>query len=151
RGELDDANTRKVAMRAEFEQVPQFLELDGAPQVVIDGERRTPSELDMRIFQLQKTLDDLQLRYTDQHPDVISARRMLAELKEQREKLPAGSATPADPGIARPVGSVKQKVTNQVYEQLQLKLIEIQTEIQTLERRVGEQQAEVDRLVALSN
>jgi polysaccharide chain length determinant protein (PEP-CTERM system associated) len=153
RGELEDANTRRSALRAEFERVPEFIEQDGAPQVVINGERRSPTELETRILQLQKTLDDLQLRYTDQHPDVIAARRMLAELKDQQDKMGAAAAAGADAAATHPAFGtpVKQKVANQVHAQIQLKLIELESDIQTLERRVTEQQGEVDRLVELSN
>ncbi|MGH9875220.1 MAG: XrtA system polysaccharide chain length determinant [Pyrinomonadaceae bacterium] len=40
-----------------------------------------PSELDLRIQELENTLTDLPLKYTDKHPDVIAAKRALQELK----------------------------------------------------------------------
>ena len=54
--------------------------------VVIDNGsgRRLPSELETRIAQVQKSLDDLSLRYTDQHPDVQATRRLIEQLEEQR-------------------------------------------------------------------
>ena len=43
-------------------------------------------ELDARIEAHKRTLDGLLQRYTDQHPDIISVRRLLKELEEQRRR-----------------------------------------------------------------
>lgn len=43
-------------------------------------------ELDSRIDAVQRNLDGLLQRYTEQHPDVLNARRLLKELNEQRRK-----------------------------------------------------------------
>jgi polysaccharide chain length determinant protein (PEP-CTERM system associated) len=142
--------TRRIALQAQLGRVPQFLEVDAAPQVVIENGGRNPSELELRVAQVRKSLDDLQLRYTDQHPDVIAAKRMLADLlKQQKAAGPGASAsTPATVG-GSPRGG-KQKISNTVYEQLQIKLVEVESDVSTLQRRLAEQQAEVDRIVGLS-
>jgi len=41
---------------------------------------------DDRIAELEATLDSLQLRYTDKHPDVVETSRRLSHLNEQRSK-----------------------------------------------------------------
>lgn len=43
-------------------------------------------ELDARLETQKKNLDMLLQRYTDQHPDVISGRRLVKELEDQRSK-----------------------------------------------------------------
>jgi len=43
-------------------------------------------ELDARIEPVRRSLDILLQRYTEQHPDVINARRLLKELEEQKRK-----------------------------------------------------------------
>ena len=43
-------------------------------------------ELDARIGELRKSLDALLQRYTDQHPDVITTRRLITDLEAQRKR-----------------------------------------------------------------
>jgi len=43
-------------------------------------------EIDSRLDALKKSLDGLAQRYTDQHPDVITVKRQIAELEEQKKE-----------------------------------------------------------------
>lgn len=43
-------------------------------------------EIDSRIAELQRNLDGLLQRYTDQHPDVLVLRKMLKDLEEQKRR-----------------------------------------------------------------
>ena len=43
-------------------------------------------EVDARLEAQRRNLDGLLQRYTDQHPDVLGARRLIAELEEQRRR-----------------------------------------------------------------
>ena len=43
-------------------------------------------EMDARIDSLKRNLDALLQRYTDQHPDVVSTRRLLKDLEDQKRK-----------------------------------------------------------------
>jgi len=43
-------------------------------------------EIDARIDAQKRSLDSLLQRYTEQHPDVISARRLIKELEDQKRK-----------------------------------------------------------------
>jgi polysaccharide chain length determinant protein (PEP-CTERM system associated) len=90
-----------------------------------------------RIQETQAKLDELLLRYTDKHPDVIAARATLQELQVRRaselENLRRGDATAvASTGAAN----------NPVYQSMQLELNKADVEIAAL-RREGEQHSEV--------
>jgi len=43
-------------------------------------------ELDARLADLRRNLDSLLQRYTDQHPDIISTRKLIKDLEEQRKR-----------------------------------------------------------------
>jgi polysaccharide chain length determinant protein (PEP-CTERM system associated) len=61
-------------------------------------------EIDARIDAQKRALDGLLQRYTDAHPDIISARRLIKELEEQRrrevvELRKAAAASPAQSAV----------------------------------------------------
>lgn len=43
-------------------------------------------ELDARLAELRRSLDGLLQRYTEQHPDIISTRKLIKDLEEQRKR-----------------------------------------------------------------
>ena len=86
--ELREAENARDAARKQLEaekgagataSVTQSLLQESAISVA------TP-EIDARIDGLKRTLDQLLQRFTDQHPDVANARRLLADLEAQKRK-----------------------------------------------------------------
>lgn len=61
-------------------------------------------ELDARIDEQQRNLDNLLQRYTEQHPDVAGARRLIASLEDQKrkriEELRKAAPPPASDGFS---------------------------------------------------
>jgi len=98
-------------------------------------------ELDARIDAMKKGLDELLRRYTDQHPDVVGTRRVIAELEEQRknEIEALKKAAPAKSAL----GSVDR---NPVYQQLKVAHAEAEANVAALRARVGAYEAEYQRL-----
>jgi polysaccharide chain length determinant protein (PEP-CTERM system associated) len=93
-------------------------------------------ELDTRLNSLNKNLDELLLRYTDRHPDVLNARRMIKELEAQRveerkrlslEREARRRAAPHEGSGAVPV-----------YPQLKLALAEAEAQVAALKTRVSD-------------
>jgi len=95
------------------------------------------SELDQRIAQNQTRLEELQLRFTDQHPDVISVKSVIEQLEsqkqEQLEELRAGDGT----GIAS---------DNPVFQNIQIELSNINVEIESLIAQEANQERRVQEL-----
>ena len=82
--ELAEAEQARRAIEAQFAGDEPLLAATGVPAEA--------SELDGRIGALNKSLDGLRMQYTDQHPDVMSTLRLIAQLEEkrqqERQKLP---------------------------------------------------------------
>jgi polysaccharide chain length determinant protein (PEP-CTERM system associated) len=91
-----------------------------------------------RIQETQARLDELLLKYTDKHPDVIATRATLTELKQRREtelaKLQRGDASAiASSGAGN----------NPVYQSMQLELNKVDVEIAALRRELTQHQGTV--------
>ena len=91
-----------------------------------------------RIREAQAKLDELLLRFTDRHPDVIAARAALDELKRRRaselESMRAGDASAiAASGAA----------ANPVYQSIQVALNQADVDIASLRGQLGQQQGKV--------
>lgn len=136
--QLDGARTRLALMRHQLAATPQFVDIDAPAPVVIAGRS---IELELRIAEQQKNLDLFTSRYTESHPDVVAARRSLKALQDEYEQEIRNPSRPEP--MPR---TIKQRVRNALYEQLQLKAVETESELRTLERRLSDQNFEVDRL-----
>jgi polysaccharide chain length determinant protein (PEP-CTERM system associated) len=99
-----------------------------------------------RIQQTQARLDELLLKYTDQHPDVIATRATLEELKKRRtgelESLRRGDA-----GAVAASGAGN----NPVYQNIQLELNKQDVEIAALRRELTQHQDTVAELRQRAN
>jgi polysaccharide chain length determinant protein (PEP-CTERM system associated) len=94
-----------------------------------------------RIQETQAKLDELLLKYTDKHPDVIATRATLEELKKRRitelESLRRGDASAvASSGAGN----------NPVYQSMQLELNKVDVEIAALRKELAQHQGTVAEL-----
>jgi polysaccharide chain length determinant protein (PEP-CTERM system associated) len=101
-GELDDSLNQARLELTEAEQARNAIkrQIAGDEPAPLAGdavEADANPELDTRIADVQKQLDTLRLQYTEQHPDIVAARRLLATLQE-RKKEEAKRRKRTDPG-----------------------------------------------------
>ena len=94
-----------------------------------------------RIDEAQARLDDLLLKYTDQHPDVISARQTLEDLKRRRA-LEIENLKKGDPDAA----AASRASSNPVYQAVQQQLLQVDVDIADLNTELGQHQAKVAEL-----
>ena len=99
-----------------------------------------------RLAQTRAHLDELLLRFTDKHPDVIETRKNLAELEKRRaaeiESLRNGDATAAASSGAS---------ANPVYQSIQLELNHADVDIADLRTQLAEHEDKARQLRQLLN
>ncbi|MFT5394368.1 MAG: polysaccharide chain length determinant protein (PEP-CTERM system associated) [Gammaproteobacteria bacterium] len=101
------------------------------------GESDIPHALDGRIDALEKVLDQLLLRYTERHPDVVAGRDQIAqmtltrdsEVEDKRKEL----AT-----IIQSGGVSQAQVANPLYQELKVQLGATRAMVASLEARLEE-------------
>jgi polysaccharide chain length determinant protein (PEP-CTERM system associated) len=100
----------------------------------------TGSALDIRIQGLTERMDELLLRYTEKHPDVVEIRRLLEELEEQRLEEQA-LMDDLDMGPA----------DNPVYQQMKMQLAQADATVASMRTRVSEYERRVEHLQEMVN
>ena len=97
-------------------------------------------EIDGRIDIMKRNLDGLLQRFTEKHPDVVSARRLIKDLEDQkREEISARKKlAPSSPGSLIN--------NNPVFQLLKISLAESEATVASLRVRVAEYQLRYDRL-----
>lgn len=125
RSALRVARRKQEALRQQLSGEQSSLEAGGGMQ----------SELDTRIAENQSRLEELQLRFTDLHPDVIAVKQTLEQLRQQKQDQLDQIAAGDGSAIAS---------ENPVFQNIQIELTNVNVEIETLleqeasrERRVG--------------
>lgn len=105
------------------------------------GPNGSAQDTQSRIKETQARLDELLLRFTEKHPDVIATRETLEVLKRRRatelEALQRG-----DPGAAASLGAS----INPVYQNIQMSLNEADVDIATLRREINDRQQKIAEL-----
>ena len=99
-----------------------------------------------RIQETQAKLDELLLKFTDKHPDVVATRAALAELKQRRRDEMDGLKR----GDASAVAS-SGAGNNPVYQSIQLELNKQDVEIAALRRELAQHQSTVAELRQRAN
>lgn len=136
--ELRIAVNRRNALRA---QLPSEKSVADTASLPAEGSITTPrTELEERIVELEDSLQNLLLGYTDLHPDVVATRARLDQLYERRRREMQDLAEAS--GMEGPVSD------NPVLQEVQIALNEASVEIASLESQVGTQRVRVADLQA---
>jgi polysaccharide chain length determinant protein (PEP-CTERM system associated) len=118
--ELEAAEQSRDAYRNELQgETATFL-----PDVAPNQTNEVLPEIDGRISTLKKGLDALLLKYTDEHPDVVSTKRLIEQLEHQRSadldaRRKATTGKPAAPSTDR----------NPVFQQLRVSLADAEATV----------------------
>lgn len=147
-----DSVLMRDQLHNQLTSIPQYLTLDQQPQVVVNAGGPASTPLELRIQELEKSLDAMLSQYTDQHPDVLSTRRVLKKLQQEREqeaqsqtaaKAAAGSQTQQG-------GGAKTSIPNPVYEQVKLRLVDADSQVVSRQRKVEQTKEDIAKFGKLA-
>jgi len=122
-----DALRRELA--GEDPHLPQDALNPGVPAM--------PTELDSRIDTQKKQLDELLRKYTEAHPDVVSARQTIRQLEAQRTAERAAAKNGHNPGSA---------ATSPVFQRIRVSLADAEANVASLGSQLSAQQARLAEL-----
>jgi polysaccharide chain length determinant protein (PEP-CTERM system associated) len=135
-GQLQDATSKRDALQKEVAQTPTLLVVENStsPAAAI-------ANVQSQVAQAEEQLRILLLRDTDQHPDVIAQKKLIANLRANPEKPPPQPVAPT-PGQ----GDIKRSVPNPIYDSLKVRLVDADSAVTSLQRQLDEATAARDRL-----
>lgn len=128
-GKLQDAVVKRDTLRQEVANTPPMLVVEGGGPRGAQGQLVKPKS---RLQEAEEQLKLLLLKDTEQHPDVISQKKLIESLRSS----PEGSA-PAN-GNAAPQAAteaVNRSTPNPVYEHLKVSLVDADTMVSSLQRQ----------------
>ncbi len=127
-GELQDARMRRDLTQQQIDAMPTQAEGGGG------------GSGDPRVAEAERNLRDLRTRFTDQHPEVTAAQRVVAQLRSSG----GGGGAPRAPTGTRTTRSSPE------LEQLRVRLVDVLAQISSLERQDRDGRAEITRLDAVA-
>jgi len=142
----DNALAARDQLRAALSSIPQFIEVSANPQVVVNGGTVGGGTTRQRVAQLRREIAFLQSRFTEQHLDVISAKRAL-ELAERQlaEETQAKDSGGPDQELAN------ARISNPVYEQLKLRLVQANADLAQAQSQVAISTSELARIQSMAD
>jgi polysaccharide chain length determinant protein (PEP-CTERM system associated) len=138
--QLQEAENRRKELKRQLQDNASDFNFSAAPAAAT----ATP-DLDARIHNLQARLDELLLKYTDQHPDVLAVKHTIEELENQKKDVLAAQAKDAQNAAD------EGQTLNPYQAQLKLALSEAEANVAALTARVAAHQQQVDELKKLVN
>ncbi|HEV8553940.1 MAG TPA: XrtA system polysaccharide chain length determinant [Casimicrobiaceae bacterium] len=99
-------------------------------------------ELDNRINEQKRQLDEMLRKYTDQHPDVVGTKRLLTQLLEDRKREIEARSKAAEDDPGSPLTG------DPVAQQLKVALNEAEANVTAIRARLGEYEARHSQLRA---
>jgi len=138
---LDTALARKAELTRQIHGDTAILAAGVSPTPSGPGSPGSGGDTLSRISEAQARLDELLLKFTDKHPDVIAARQTLQELKQRRaseiEALRRGDVNAA---------AAARASVNPVYQSVQLALNQADVEIAALRSEQQQHEAKAAEL-----
>jgi len=162
----DQAVLQQQSLESQIKQVPQFRTVETANPLAATSDGRiagnSPAAM---LIQARNNLAALRLRYTDQHPDVISAKGQVASLEQQVAQLAKdaqankdaqGNGAMANGAMSTAEAAadadlmIKTQQPNPIYESMRLKLVDLNTIVPADKRRLDQASADYEKAKAMA-
>jgi len=135
--ELHAAIESRDAYRRELSaQTPTMLSSRTGP-----GGSVPAREIDVRLAAQKSKLDELLRSFTDQHPDVVGTRRVIAELEDQRKAEDIARQRAAASGK-----SIEPTEPNPIYQQMRVSLADAEAKVASLQARLSSYEGQYSQL-----
>jgi polysaccharide chain length determinant protein (PEP-CTERM system associated) len=122
--EMEEAANRMKQLQQQLADQDELLEMPSSQPTA------ATSIIDNRITALQTQVDNLRLRYTDLHPDIVRTKQLIGMLQEQKKQEEAQKAKEATPAST--------KAQNPLYQQLSIAIAEADANVASLKARVAQ-------------
>jgi polysaccharide chain length determinant protein (PEP-CTERM system associated) len=145
-----DAYKKQISAVQEGIQEPDLLAERSSSTVAGEVQFRASPELEKRIDGLKQKLDQLQLSFTDRHPDVLTTKRVLDQLETQKKeeiaKLKKEYESKKKDAPAATNRTARGMGTNPVLQQLTVSLAETEAAVAALRTRAAEFEQQFNEL-----
>ncbi|CAH1385692.1 XrtA system polysaccharide chain length determinant [Candidatus Nitrotoga sp. M5] len=139
---LREAEQARNAIKNQIEDYAPYEDLDTeqAPSTIVNP------AIDARIQALVNDMDALRLRFTERHPDVISIKRLIAQLEERKLE----EAKLQKPATTRDRDRDRGRNYSPMLQQLNFSLSEAEARVAAMKARVDEYSSRAAQLTALT-
>lgn len=141
--ELKELNTKLASARAQLAETGKQA---GELSDNIEDSSRVATSYDERIKTIETNLDNLLLRFTTQHPDVIEAQRLLQNLKQARRKELSDYYSSLIENSGGQTSAILS--ANPIYQEMQIEVNQLENAAASLKVRVSNYKAKVNELEA---
>ena len=133
-GQLQDALARRETLTQGLSQTPAMVvtETDAAS---------SNGYVNQRLRAAEQALAELRLKFTENHPDVVAQRALVASIRSG-----GAGPDPHAPLAPAPTPARSRTASNPVYEQLKVRLVENDAVVASLQRQIADALKERDRL-----
>lgn len=123
------------ALETEMTQGPR----DGSSSMAV-------AEIETRLEAQYKQLDEYLHRFTEQHPDVVNARRVIADLKAELNRRKEAEASGRSP-----LGGDRKTAANPVYQKIRISLTETEAQVASLRAQLSTKQQALEQARAVGD
>jgi len=144
RQKYDEAVITRDQVRTGLRGVPKMLDVDTLAMgggAYVGGGPLAGATPAAKVRQLEADLAQLETRFTDRHPDVVAAKRALQMARATAAARPDSDEIPAAP---------RGHISNPVYDQLEVRLVQAETDVASAHSRLQLATANMERLSALA-